>query len=140
MAETVLPPSADERETPQGALPELLRFAGTFGRHVQGLVQLASLETKEAAMVGLRLLALVIASIVLAVFGYVLAPSFCRVPFGDCLWSILDLDHPLSLAVLHFVAVGICALIAMKYLRSPIFKATATELKRDFEALKNFKP
>ncbi len=139
MAETVLPPPADERETPQGALPELLRFAGTFGRHVQGLVQLASLETKEAAMVGLRLLALVVASIVLAVFGYVLLLLFVAfllaIVFGvSWIWIAL------GLAVLHFVAVGICALIAMKSLRSPVFKATATELKRDFEALKNFKP
>jgi uncharacterized membrane protein YqjE len=139
MAETVLPPSADERETRQGALPELVRFAGTFGRHVQGLVQLASLETKEAAMVGLRLLALVIASVVFAVFGYVLLLFFVAfllaIVFGvSWIWIFL------SLAVLHFVAIGICALIAMKYLRSPIFKATTAELKRDFEALKTFKP
>jgi uncharacterized membrane protein YqjE len=139
MAETVLPPPADERETPRGALPELLRFAGTFGRHVQGLVQLASLETKEAAMVGLRLLALVIASIVLAVFGYVLLLLFVTFLLA-MVFGVSWIWIALSLAVLHFVAVGICALIAMKSLRSPVFKATATELKRDFEALKNFKP
>ena len=137
MAETVLPPSAEARE-PQGALPELLRFAGTFGRHVQGLVQLASLETKEAAMVGVRLLALLIASAVFAVFGYVLILFFVAfllaIVFGVS-WIWISL----GLAVLHFVGVAICALIAMKHLRSPFFRATAAELKRDFDALKNLK-
>ncbi len=137
MAETLLPPSADERETPPGALPELLRFAGTFGRHVQGLLQLASLETKEAAMVGVRLLALLIASIVLAVFGYVLSLLFIAfllaIVFGvSWLWISL------GLAVLHFVGLGICAFLVMKSLRSPVFKATAAELRRDFDALKSF--
>ena len=137
MAETVLPPSADEREPPQGAVPEVLRFAGTFGRHVQGLVQLASIESKEAAMVGVRLLALLIASIVLAVFGYVLILLFIAfllaIVFGvSWLWISL------GLALLHFAGLAICAFLAMKSLRSPFFKATAAELKRDFDALKTF--
>ena len=136
MAETVLPPSADERE-PQGAVPEVLRFAGTFGRHVQGLVQLASIESKEAAMVGVRLLALLIASIVLAIFGYVLILLFiaCRlaIVFGvSWLWISL------GLALLHFAGLGICALLVVRSLRSPFFRATAAELRRDFDALKGF--
>ena len=138
MAETVLPPSADARETPEGALPELLRFAGSFGRHVQGLIQLASLETKEAAMVGLRLLALVVASVVFAVFGYVLILFFIAFLLA-MVFGVSWLWISLGLAMLHFVAVAVCALVAMKHLRSPIFKATAAELKRDFDALKTFK-
>jgi uncharacterized membrane protein YqjE len=137
MAETVLPPSAGERETPQGAVPELLRFAGTFGRHVQGLVQLASIESKEAAMVGVRLLALLIASIVLAIFGYVLILLFIAfllaIVFGvSWLWISL------GLALLHFLGLAICAFLVVKSLRSPFFKVTAAELRRDFDALKSF--
>ncbi|HEU4679353.1 MAG TPA: phage holin family protein [Terrimicrobiaceae bacterium] len=139
MAETVLPPSAGERETPRGALPELLRFAGTFGHHVQGLVQLASVESKEAAMVGLRLLALVIASVVFAIFGYVLILFFIAFLLA-IVFNVSWIWISLGLAVLHFLALAICALIALKSLRSPFFKATAAELKRDFEALKSFKP
>lgn len=139
MAETVLPPSADERETPRGALAELLRFAGTFGQHVQGLAQLASLETKEAAMVGLRLLALIIASIVFGIFGYVLVLFFIAFLLA-MVFGVSWIWISLGLAVLHFLGIGICALLARKYLRSPVFKATGAELKRDFEALKNFQP
>jgi uncharacterized membrane protein YqjE len=139
MAETVLPPSAEERETPKGALPELLRFVGTLGHHVQGLIELASLETKEASMVGLRLLALVIASIVFAVFGYILILFFIAFLLA-IVFEVSWIWISLGLAVLHFVGVGICALLAMKCLRSPVFKATTAELRRDFDALKNLKP
>jgi uncharacterized membrane protein YqjE len=139
MAETVLPPSAEARETPHGVIPELLRFAGSFGRHVQGLLQLAGLETKEAALVGLRLLVLLIAGIVFAVFGYLLALFFVAfllaIAFGIS-WIWISL----GLAVLHFAAVAFCAILAKNYLRTPVFKATAVELQRDFEALKKFKP
>jgi uncharacterized membrane protein YqjE len=139
MAETVLPPSADERETPQGVIPELVRFAGSSGRHVQGLLQLAGLETKEAALVGLRLLILLIAAAVFAIFGYVLALFFVAFLLAIA-FQISWVWVSLGLAVLHFVAVAVCAVLAWNYLRTPVFKATAAELKRDFEALKNFKP
>ena len=137
MAETLLPPSADERETPQGALPEFLRFAGTFGRHIQGLVQLASLEGKEAAMVGVRLLALLIASVVLAIFGYVLVLLFVAFLLA-AVFGVSWLWISLGLALLHFAGLAICAFLIVKSLRSPFFKATAAELKRDFDTLKSF--
>ena len=139
MAETVLPPPADERETPQGVIPELVRFAGSSGRHVQGLLQLAGLETKEAALVGLRLLILLIVAIVFTVFGYVLALFFVAFLLAFA-FQISWIWISLGLAVLHFVAVAVCAVLARNSLRTPVFKATAGELKRDFEALKNFKP
>jgi uncharacterized membrane protein YqjE len=138
MAETILPPSADEGQTHQGALPELLRFAGSFGGHVQELVQLASLETKEAAMVGLRLLALLIASIVFAFFGYVLILFFIAFLLA-IVFQVSWIWISLGLALVHFGGVAFCALAAKRYLRSPVFKATAAELRRDFDALKTFK-
>ena len=137
MAETVLPPSADARETPQGAAPELLRFAGTFGRHIQGLLQLASIETKEAAFVGVRLVALLIASIVLAVFGYVLILLFVAFLLA-LVFGVSWLWISLGLALLHFAGLAICAFLIVRSLRSPFFRATAAELKRDFDALKSF--
>ena len=138
MAETVLPPSAGARETPNGVIPEVVRFVGSSGRHVQGLLQLASLETKEAALVGVRLLVLLIAGVVLAVFGYLLALFFLAfllaLAFGiSWIWILL------GLAVLHFGAVAYCAISVRNCLRTPVFKATAVELQRDFEALKKFK-
>jgi uncharacterized membrane protein YqjE len=138
MAETVLPPSADARETPQGVIPELMGFAGSFGRHVLGILQLAGLETKEAAFVGLRLLILLIAGVVFAIFGYLLALFFVAF-LAAIAFNISWIWISLGLAVLHFGGVVVCAILAKNYLRTPVFKATAAELQRDFEELKNFK-
>jgi uncharacterized membrane protein YqjE len=139
MADTLQTPGADARETPHGAIPELLRFAGSAGRHLQALLQLASIETKEAALVGLRLLALLVASVVFAVFGYLLALFFVAFLLAF-VFGISWIWISLGLAVLHLLAVAFCALAAKHYLRNPFFKATMAELQRDFEALKNFKP
>ena len=139
MAETVLPPSADARETPNGVIPELVRFVGSSGRHLQGLLQLASLETKEAALVGLRLLVLLIAGVVFAVFGYLLVLFFIAFLLAFA-FGVSWIWISLGLAVLHFGAVAYCAISARNCLRKPVFKATAGELHRDFEALKKFKP
>jgi uncharacterized membrane protein YqjE len=80
--------------------------------------------------------AALIASVVLAVFGYVLILLFILsvgIVFGvSWLWISL------GLALLHFAGLAICAFLAIKSLRSPFFKATAAELKRDFDALKTF--
>jgi uncharacterized membrane protein YqjE len=139
MAESLQPPSAEPRETPQGIIPELLRFVGSVGRHAQGLLQLASLETKEAAFVGLRLLILLVVAIVCVAFGYILILFFLAFLLAF-VFGISWIWISLGLAVLHFAVVAVCAILAKNSLRTPVFKATAVELQRDFEALKNIKP
>jgi uncharacterized membrane protein YqjE len=138
MAESLQPPSAEPRETPQGVIPELLRFVGSAGRHFQGLLQLASLETKEAAMVGLRLLILLIVAVVCVAFGYILILFFLAFLLAF-VFGISWIWISLGLAVLHFAVVAVCAMLAKNSLRTPVFKATAVELQRDFEALRNIK-
>lgn len=139
MADSLQPPSAEPREAPQGVIPELLRFAGSAGRHVQGLLQLASLETKEAALVGLRLLVLLVAAVVCVAFGYLLSLFFVAFLLAF-VFGISWIWISLGLALLHFAVVAFCAIYAKSYLRTPVFKATAVELQRDFEALRNIKP
>jgi uncharacterized membrane protein YqjE len=139
MAETFQPSSAEPRATPQGPIAELFRFSGSAGRHILGLLQLASLETKEAALVGLRLLVLLIAGIVCAVFGYLLALFFLAFLLAT-VFEISWIWISLGLALLHFGVVAVCAILAKNSLRTPVFKATAVELQRDFEALKNIEP
>jgi uncharacterized membrane protein YqjE len=138
MAESLQPPSAEPRETPQGVIPELLRFVGSAGRHFQGLLQLASLETKEAAMVGLRLLILLIVAVVCVAFGYILILFFLAFLLAF-VFGISWIWISLGLAVLHFAVVAVCAMLAKNSLRTPVFKATAVELQRDFEALRHIK-
>jgi uncharacterized membrane protein YqjE len=102
-------------------------------------LQLASLETKEAALVGLRLLILLVVSIVCVAFGYLLALFFLAFLLAFA-FGISWIWISLGLALLHFAVVAFCAISAKNYLRTPVFKATAVELKRDFEALRNIKP
>jgi uncharacterized membrane protein YqjE len=139
MADSLQPPSAEPRETPQGVIPELLRFAGSAGRHVQGLLQLASLETKEAAFVGLRLLILLAVAVVCVAFGYLLSLLFVAFLLAYA-FGISWIWISFGLALLHFAVVAFCAIYARSCLRTPVFKATAVELQRDFEALRNIKP
>ncbi len=56
------------------------------------------------------------------------------------LFSISWIWITLGLAVLHFLAAVICALIVKKHIQTPVFTATSAEVKRDLESLKNFKP
>jgi uncharacterized membrane protein YqjE len=137
MAETALP-SAESREHPHGVIPELVRLSGSFGDHLQGLLQLAGIETKEAAWIGVRLLIFSVAAIVLSIFGYVLLLLFLAFLLA-LVFHISWIWISLGLAVLHLVAVALCAIFAKNCLRKPVFKATMAELRRDFEAMKEFK-
>ena len=90
MAETALP-SAAGRETPRGVIPELVGWSASFGRHFQALLQLAGIEGKEAAMIGLRLV------IFLASPGCVPSLVTChfavrRLPARPRFRDLLDLD------------------------------------------------
>ena len=134
MAETVLPPSADARETPQGVIPELVRFAGSFGRHVQGLLQLAGLETKEAALVGLRLLILLVAAIVCAIFGYVLALFFVAFLAGDRVSESPGSGFRSVWPSCILLRSRFARFCARNCLRTPVFKATAVGIAEGFRS------
>jgi uncharacterized membrane protein YqjE len=139
MPDPVLPPRGPGRETNRGILAELLNFFSSFGEHLQALVTLAGLESREAAGIYLRALVAVIAALVLLLFGYLLTLIFVAFALAalfhwDWIWISL------GLAVVHFLLVGGCLLYLKARLKSPVFTATSAELQRDFAALKNYKP
>jgi len=139
MAEPALPSPNRGPETSRGLLAELLSFAGSFGRHLQALLALAGQESKEAAGLYLRLLVMLGAALVFAVLGYVFLLLFLAfllaMVFGiDWIWIAL------GFAILHLIVTAVCALHVKKHLSSPVFTATAEELKRDFDSLKRFDP
>ncbi len=135
MAEPALPSPDIGPETSRGLLAELLSLAGSFGRHLQAMLALAGQESKEAAALYLRLLL----TLVFAVLGYVFLLLFLAfllaMVFGvDWIWIAL------GFAILHLLVTAVCALHVKKHLPSPVFTATAEELKRDFDSLKRFDP
>lgn len=139
MPDPVLPPPGPGRDPQRGLLGEVLNFLSSFGEHIQALVALAGLESREAAGVYLRALIALGAALILLIFGYLLALLF--VAFAVALLTGVEwIWISLGLAVLHFVLAAACALYLKARLKSPVFTATSAELQRDFAALKNFKP
>jgi uncharacterized membrane protein YqjE len=139
MPEPVAPPSPGGREVSRGFVAELLGVLSTFGQHLQALATLAGLESREAVAVYLRVVFALIVALMLAAFGYLLGLLFvafllAKVFAVDWLWISL------GLAVGHFVGVGVCALYLRAKVRQPVFSATAEELRRDWAAMRNFKP
>ncbi len=136
MAEPAFP--SPPPEASRGALAELLSFAGSSGRHLQALLALAGHESKEAALLYLRLVIMLAASLVFVVLGYVFLLLFVAFLL-ETVFGINWIWITLGFAVLHFIATAICALHVKNHIPTPVFTATAEELKRDFDALKRFK-
>ena len=127
-----LPPS-------RGLVAELLGLFSTLGRHVQGLLALAGVEAKEAAGVYLRVAIAVVVALVLSLFAYLLLLLFVAFLLATVFgWSWMWIT--LGLGVLHLIGVTVCAFYAKGWLRSPVFSSTSAELRKDFSALKEFKP
>lgn len=120
---------------PRGLVGEILSFCGSVGRHVQSLIELAGLEGREAAALYLRLAVMLGASLVFLILGYVFVLLF--VVFAlNALFGFAWIWVVLAMAVIHLVVCVICATHVKKHLGSPIFPATAAELRKDFEKLK----
>jgi uncharacterized membrane protein YqjE len=109
---------------------------GSLGRHVQALAELAAAEGREAAALYLRLAVMLLAAIILAVFGYVLLLFFLAFLLA-MVFSISWIWISLGFAILHLLLAFVCALHVRGSLRTPVFTTTARELRSDFEALKS---
>lgn len=138
MPDPVLPPPGPGRNSNRGVLGELLGFLASCGEHLQALVALAGLESREAAGVYVRALIALGIALVLLIFGYLLTLIF--VAFAVALLGVAWIWIALGLAVLHFAGAAACGIYLKARLKTPVFPATGAELQRDFTALKNFKP
>lgn len=139
MVNPALPPPASGPEAPQGFVAELMNLVGSLGRHFQTLFTLAGLEGREAAAIYLRVVAVFVAALVFAIFGYILTLFFLAfllaLVFGvNWIWISL------GFAVFHLLAAGLCLFYVKSNIGAPVFQATSAELKKDFESLKNIKP
>lgn len=139
MAESAPPPSSPAPEAGRGPLAEVLGFIGSLGGHLQALLALAGLEGREAAARYLVLGMVLGAGAVFAVFGYLLFVIFVAFALQHLL-GVSWIWIFLGLAVIHLLAALVCFLIVRRGIRAPAFVATAEELRKDLEALQNFKP
>ncbi|HEY8904065.1 MAG TPA: phage holin family protein [Chthoniobacterales bacterium] len=123
------------RPAPEGITAEALRLFGSITRHLQGLAALAGVEGREAATLYLRILIVLGAALFFAAFGYVFVLLF--VAFAcDRLWHIDWLWISLGFAVLHLLGTAAGLLYIKKQSRTPIFRGTAEEIRKDVAAMR----
>jgi uncharacterized membrane protein YqjE len=109
--------------------------------YLKARLELAGIESKEAAVHLAIILGLAIGGLVLVIFGYfffVIALVFLiGLAFGGDAWAwVLG-----GAALLHFIGAGLLLFIARLRLGTPLFPLTLEELKKDQEWLKtNAKP
>jgi uncharacterized membrane protein YqjE len=120
---------------PEGIAAAAMRLFGSLTRHLQALLALAGLETREAALLYVRLAIVLGAALFFAAFGYVFTLLFVafaldRLLRVDWMWIAL------GFAVLHLAAAAIGAFYVKKHCRTPIFRATAEEIRKDVAALR----
>jgi uncharacterized membrane protein YqjE len=120
---------------PTGITAEALRLFGSITRHLQSLVALAGLEGREALALYVRLAVVLGAALFFAAFGYIfviLFVAFAIAHFFHVEWLWISL----GLAALHLLGALIGGLYLKKHFRTPVFRATSEEIRKDAAALR----
>ena len=133
MAEPTIP---QERQAGDAGLSEHLRnLAASLAGYFQARLQLAGLESKEAAAHYLKILLWLAAGIAAVAFGYVffccaLVFILAHVLGVSWIWIML------GLGLAHFAAALACGMIIRNKFPQPVFESTIHEFKKDQEWLK----
>jgi uncharacterized membrane protein YqjE len=119
-----------------GLLENLFALAGALTEFFESRFALVAQESKAALMQVLVLVSCLILALILFAFGYgflvaSVVAGLAHVAGISWLWIAL------AAAGLHFLFVLVLLLIARSRMTKPVFRATASELKKDREWLKN---
>ena len=119
-----------------GLLHNLLALVNDLAGFLESRVGLFAKESKTALVQVLVLVGCLAGAAVLALFGYVflIASTIAGIAHGlhiSWIWVTL------AAAGLHFILALVCLLIARNRMKKSMFEATAAELKKDREWLKN---
>ena len=119
-----------------GLLNNLLALVNGLAEFLECRIALIAQESKSALVHVLVLVGCLIAAGILIAFGYV----FLLVSAVAGIAHALHLSWvwiALAAAGFHFVLAAICLVIAGSRIKKPMFEASAAELKKDREWLKN---
>jgi uncharacterized membrane protein YqjE len=119
-----------------GLLHNLLALVNALAGFLESRIGLFAKESKTALVQILVLLACIVAAAVFALFGYVFLLASAIAGLAHAL-HISWIWITLGAAGLHFILALVCVLIARSRLKKSMFEATAAELKKDREWLKN---
>ena len=119
-----------------GLLHNLLALVNDLAGFLESRIGLFAKESKTALVHVIVLLGCLVGAAVLALFGYVflIASAIAALAHGlEISWIWISL----AAAGLHFILALVCLLIARGRMKKAMFEATAAELKKDREWLKN---
>jgi len=119
-----------------GLLHNLLALVNALAGFLESRVGLFAKESKTALVQVLVLVGCLAGAAVLALFGYVFLIASAIAGVAHALhtsWIWITL----AAAGLHFLLAVVCLLIARSKMKKSMFEATAAELKKDREWLKN---
>jgi uncharacterized membrane protein YqjE len=119
-----------------GLLHNLLALVNDLAGFLESRIGLFAKESKTALVQILALVACLAAAAVFALFGYVFLIASAIAGLAHALhtsWIWITL----AAAGLHFLLALVCGLIARSRMKKSMFEATAAELKKDREWLKN---
>ena len=119
-----------------GLLHNLLALVNDLAGFLESRLGLFAKESKTALVQVLILVACLAGAAVLALFGYVFLIASALVGIAHAL-QISWVWITLAAAGLHFILALVCLLIARSRMKQSMFEATAAELKKDREWLKN---
>ncbi|HEV2841404.1 MAG TPA: phage holin family protein [Chthoniobacterales bacterium] len=119
-----------------GLLHNLLALVNDLAGFLESRIGLFAKESKTALVHVIVLLGCIVGAAVLVLFGYVflIASAIAGLAQGlQVSWIWITL----AAAGLHFILAVVCLLIARARMKKSMFEATAAELKKDREWLKN---
>lgn len=118
-----------------GIAAEAMRLFGSLTQHLQSLAALAGLEGREAAALYVRIAIVLGAALGAAAFAYVFLLLFAAFAIekylhGEWIWITL------GLGIFHLLAAVIAAAYVKRACRTPIFRGTAEEIRKDVASLR----
>src|SRR5947207_9544739 len=119
-----------------GLLHNLLALVNDLAGFLESRIGLFARDSKTALAQILILLACVTGAVVLILFGYIFLIASAIAGLAHSLhlsWIWITL----AAAGLHFILALICLLVARNRMKQSMFEATAAELKKDREWLRN---
>lgn len=123
-----------ERIEGAGLLDHLQALFGSGAAYLRARLQLAGLESKEAFVHYLTIVAFIVGALLLVLFGYIflgfgIAFALGRLLHVPWLWVLL------GIGLLHVIGAVTLVLLARSKIAMPMFRSTIGELKKDQECL-----
>jgi len=132
MAESYAARPGSEAGSGAGAFSHLRETFAYAAAYLHARLRLAGLESKEALVHYLKIIAWVVVALVIVVFGYL----FLCIGAVVLIARLIGVEWPwvmIAFAVAHFVVAVVCVFRAKSSLTVPMFSVSLQELRKDKE-------